>query len=136
MPEEFDFHAMQAQGNTAGVPNLYVLTMTPLPLTPDSDTASGDPTPLGVHYAYSDRLVRQGKILAIGPCMGEPRTPGYAPVPPGLGILNVATLEEAEEIARDEPFHVMGWRHNTVTTWTPKFGDLIEVLRDTATGNR
>jgi hypothetical protein len=62
--------------------------------------------------------------------MGERITPGYAPVPPGFGILNAATLAEAEEIAHNEPFHVMGWRRNTVTPWTPKFGDLIEVFRD------
>ena len=136
MLEGFDFRAVQAQGNSAGVPELYVLTMTPLPLPPDAGVAEGDPTPLEVHYAYIHDLLGQGKILAIGPSMGEPTTPGYAPVPPGLGILNVATLEEAEEIARSEPFHVMGWRHNTVRAWTPKFGDLIDVLRDATTGTR
>lgn len=136
MLEGFDFRAMQAQGNNAGVPELYVLTMTPLPLAPDSGTAAGDPTPLEVHYAYVHNLIEQGKVLAIGPCIGEPTAPGHAPVPPGMGILNVATREEAEEIARNEPFHVMGWRHNTVKAWTPKFGDLIDVLRDAATGTR
>lgn len=28
----------------------------------------------------------------------------------------------------------MGWRHNTVTAWTPTFGGLIEALREAATG--
>ncbi len=133
--EEFDFQAMQAQGNTAGVPELYVLTMTPLPLGSESSRTPADPTPLEVHYAYIARLIEQGKILLMGPCMGEPRVSGDAPVPPGFGILNVATREEAEDIARNEPFHAMGWRHNTVTSWTPKFGDLIEVTR-TKTGKR
>lgn len=128
--EEFDFPAMQAQGNTAGVPELYVLTMTPLPLPADPGTAPGDPAPLEAHYAYMHRLIRQGKILVIGPCMGEPPVPGTAPVPAGFGVLHVATREEAEDIARNEPFHVMGWRQNTVTAWTPKFGALIEVLRE------
>ena len=44
-----------------------------------------------------------------------------------------STLARAEEIARNEPFHVMGWRHNVVMTWTPKFGTLIGALRDSAT---
>jgi uncharacterized protein YciI len=123
----FDFEAMQAQGNNAGVPTLYLLTMTPLPVTSTPDTVPGDTTPLQVHYAYVHRLIEQGKVLVIGPCMGEPAIPGQAPVPPGFGILNVASREEAEEIARSEPFHVMGWRHNTVTAWTPKFGTLIGV---------
>lgn len=134
--EGFDFHAMQARGTAAGVPELYVLTMTPLPVTSDSAAAQGDPTPLEVHYAYMHGLIEKGKVLVMGPCMGEPRGTGHAPVPPGFGILNVATRAEAEEIARNEPFHVMGWRHNTVTAWTPKFGSLIDVFRDATAGER
>lgn len=126
----FDFAAMQAQGNDAGVRELYILTMTPLPSAPPAATPPGGPGPLEVHYAYMHRLVEQRKVLLIGPCMGEPTIPGQAPVPPGFGILNVASREEADEIARNEPFHVMGWRHNTVMAWTPKFGSLIEILRE------
>ena len=92
MPEGFDFQTMQARGNTAGVPELYVLTMTPLPLQTTPGTVPGELTPLEVHYAYMHRLIEQGKVLVIGPCMGERITPGYAPVPPGFGILNAATL--------------------------------------------
>ena len=125
---DFDFAAMQAQGNAAGVAQLYVLIMTPLPLAAESV----DPTALEVHYEYMHRLIEQGKVLAIGPCIGEPSVPGQAPVPPGIGILQVASRAEAEEIASNEPFHVLGWRRNTVMAWTPKFGSLIGVLRDLA----
>lgn len=125
----FDFAAMVARGNNAGVAELYLLVMTPLPVDQAAVTAPGAPSALEVHYAYIHRLVEQGKVLMIGPCMGEPTAPGLAPVPPGFGILHVASRAEAEEIARNEPFHTMGWRHNTVMTWTPKFGSLIEVLR-------
>lgn len=134
---QFDFATMQAQGNQAGITGLYVLTMTPLPLA--SNTAApppGEATPLEVHYAYVHRLVEQGKVLLIGPCMEEPTIDGQAPVPPGIGILRVASREEAEEIARNEPFHIMGWRHNTVMAWTPKFGTFIDPLSNfTATGS-
>ena len=132
---DFDFTAMQAQGDSAGVPECYVLTMTPLPLaTPPAGDVT--PTPLESHYAYMHRLVEEGKMLLAGPCMGEPKLPGHAPVPPGIAILNVTSRQEADEIARNEPFHVLGWRHNTVTAWTPKFGSFIEVLRDaTAAGD-
>ena len=125
---DFDFAAMQAQGNTAGVAQLYALIMTPLPLAAESV----DPTALEVHYEYMHRLIEQGKVLAIGPCIGEPSVPGQAPVPPGIGILQVASRAEAEGIASNEPFHVLGWRRNTVMAWTPKFGSLIGVLRDLA----
>ena len=74
--------------------------------------------------------IEAGKVLLIGPCMGE-QMPGHAPVPPGFGILQAGSLAEAEEIARNEPFAVMGWRRNTVTAWTPKFGSLIPTLVST-----
>lgn len=129
-PAHFDFAAMQAQGAEAAISGLYVLVMTPLPLTSDTTagTAPGEATPLEIHYAYMHGLIEQGKILLIGPCMGEPIAEGRAPVPPGIGILRVATRGEAEEIAANEPFHAMGWRHNAVMAWTPKFGTLIPTL--------
>ncbi|HPY26285.1 MAG TPA: YciI family protein [Mycobacterium sp.] len=125
----FDFDAMKAQGDAAGVPALYLLIMTPLPVADPQPAMS---SALEVHYSYVHRLIEQGKVLAIGPCIGEPAIAGGAPVPPGFGILTVSSREEAEEIAREEPFHTMGWRHNTVMAWTPKFGSLIAVLRDMA----
>ena len=134
----FDFAAMQNQGNTAGVSALYVMIMTPLPQISDAaaESTPGAPSPLEVHYAYMHELIEQGKVLLIGPCTGEQATPGHAPVPPGIGILNVASRVQAEEIARNEPFHAMGWRRNTVMEWTPKFGSLIEVFRDIAPAGR
>ncbi len=129
---QFDFAAMQAQGDQAGIPELYVLTMTPLPLASETaaQTRSGEATPLEIHYAYVRQLVEQGKVLLIGPCMGEPAVNGQAPAPPGIGILWVTSREEAEEIARNEPFHAMGWRRNTVIAWTPKFGSLVGLVAD------
>jgi uncharacterized protein YciI len=134
----FDFTAMQTRGNTAGVSPLYVMMMTPLPQPQDvrADSAPGTPSPLEAHYAYMHELLEQGKVQLIGPCMGEQARPGHAPVPPGIGILNVASRAQAEEIACNEPFHAMGWRHNAVMEWTPKFGSLIEMLRDIAPTGR
>ncbi len=123
---EFDFEAMKAEGEAAGIPVLYLLVMTPLAVAGAQPAMSAA---LRAHYEYMHRVIGNGKVLLIGPCMGEPAIPGQAPVPPGFGILTVGSREEAEQIARDEPFHAMGWRHNTVMAWTPKFGPLIEVLR-------
>ena len=56
---DFDFGAMQAEGNDADVPELFVMTMTPLPL--DSEPAAHpSPTPLEIHYAYIHQLIQQG----------------------------------------------------------------------------
>lgn len=123
---EFDFRDMQAQGEAAGVQVLYLLTMAPLPVAGPQPAVS---SALEAHYAYMHRIIANGRVLAIGPCMNETTSPGHAPVPPGFGILAVGSREEAEQIAQDEPFHTMGWRRNTVMAWTPKFGSLIEVLR-------
>jgi uncharacterized protein YciI len=132
--DEFSFEAMQDQGNAAGVPTLYVFVMTPLPVDPEAAAAarSQQPSPLEVHYAYMHRVIAEGKVLFMGPCMEEPKVPGQAPVPPGFGVLRVDSRAEAEEIAHNEPFHVMGWRHNAVLSWTPKFGRLIEMLAQNA----
>ncbi len=127
---EFDLEDMRAQGEAAGVKVLYLLIMTPLPVAGSQPAVS---SALEAHYAYLHRVIEDGKVLVIGPCMNETAISGQAPVPPGFGILTVGSREDAEQIARDEPFHTMGWRHNTVMAWTPKFGSLIEVLRD-ATG--
>ncbi|WP_167098623.1 YciI family protein [Mycobacterium sp. DL592] len=122
---------MNDSGNQSGITELYVLIMTPLPLASNAaaETPPGEPTPLEIHYAYVHQLVEQGKVLLIGPCLGEPTINGQAPVPPGIGVLRVASREEAEAIAHNEPFHTMGWRRNTVMAWTPKFGTLVDLLR-------
>lgn len=127
---EFDYAAMTAQGQNAGVPTLYVMVMTPLPQTSGAAPAgtAGGPSPLEAHYEYMHRLIEQGKVLLIGPCLHEPAVPDGPPVPPGVGILKVASREEAEDIARNEPFHRLGWRRNTVLAWTVKFGSLIPDL--------
>lgn len=130
----FYFQTMQAQGNSAGVPELFVLTMTPLPLPAGSSAPPHESRPLEAHYAYMHRLIEQGKVLAIGPTLSDPINPVLAPVPPGFAILNVETRQEAEDIAANEPFHVRGWRHNEVMAWTPKFGSLIDALRAVTTG--
>lgn len=131
--QKFDFHAMSAQANNTGLPVLYAMVMTPLPVSAASSpvgVADDGPTPLEVHYEYMHRLIEDGKVLLIGPCMAEATNPGDAPVPPGIAVLRVPSREEAEEIATNEPFHKMGWRRNDVMAWTVTFGSLIPSLLD------
>lgn len=126
----FDFDTMSQQGNSADVPLLFVMAMTPLPLPSDSpaiDVPEGL-SPLEWHYRYVHRLIADGKVLLIGPCLDEPQNPGDAPVPHAVGVLRVTTRAEAEEIAANEPFQLLGWRRNDVMAWTVKFGSLIPAL--------
>lgn len=126
----FDFTTMAAQGDNAGVPELFVLVMTPVPQSSDSTTVGppDSPTPLEQHYEYMHGLIVEGKLLLGGPCLSEARRPDDRPVPPGLVILRVASRAAAEDIARNEPFHQLGMRRNTVLSWTPKFGSFIPSL--------
>lgn len=126
----FDFEAMTQRGNSTGLPELYVMVMTPLPIAADSPAPEvpAGLTALEWHYSYVHRLIADGKVLLIGPCMDEPKNPGDAPVPHGIGILRVATRAAAEDIAANEPFHLLGWRRNDVMAWTVKFGSMIPAL--------
>lgn len=126
----FDFEAMTRQGNSAGLPPLYLMVMTPLPVAADAPAPQvpSGMTPLEWHYSYMHRLINEGTVLLIGPCVDEPKNPGDAPVPHGIGVLRVATRADAEEIAANEPFQLLGWRRNTVMAWTVKFGSLVPAL--------
>ena len=104
----FDFDAMVTQGENARIPQLFVLVMTLLPQATGTKADADGPTPLERHYEYMHRLIAEGKLLMGGPCLGEPRPPDGPPVPPGLVILRVDSREEAEEIAHNEPCHLMG----------------------------
>ena len=125
----FDFEGMSRQGNSTGLPQLYVLVMTPLAVgsVPAREVPDGM-TALEWHYSYMHRLIADGKVLLIGPCLEEAKNPGDAPVHHGIGVLRTATRAEAEDIASNEPFQLLGWRHNHVMTWTVKFGSLIGAL--------
>jgi len=50
---------MSAQGNNTGLPLLYAMVMTPLPLSAASSPhgVSDGPTPLEEHYEYVHRLI-------------------------------------------------------------------------------
>ncbi len=128
--QAFDFAAMTQQGNSNALPELYVMMMTPLPVksgSPSPEVPDGM-TALEWHYSYMHRLIAAGTVLLIGPCMDEPKNPGDAPVPHGIGILRVTTRAEADGIAANEPFQLLGWRRNDVMAWTVKFGSLIPAL--------
>ena len=47
----FDFAAMVARGNSAGIAELYLMIMTPLPSDRAVESAAGAPSALEVHYA-------------------------------------------------------------------------------------
>lgn len=125
----FDFDAMKTQGDNARLPLLFVLVMTPLPQPAGTPADVDGPTALERHYEYMHRLIDEGKLLLGGPCLGEPELPDGPPVPPGLVILRVDSRAEAEDIAHNEPFHLMGWRRNTVLAWTVKFGSVVPTLQ-------
>src|SRR5258706_14126096 len=86
---------------------LYVVLTTPikpmselLPLLPD-------------HLHYMIDLEKRGILFASGPFLaGKDLLPGT-----GLTILRAGSLEEAEAIAREDPFNKSGMRTFKIKTW-------------------
>ena len=46
-----------------------------------------------------------------------------------MALLICATLEEAEQLARDEPMHREGWRKNSVRPWQLNEGLAVPLVR-------
>ena len=86
---------------------LYVVLTTPtrpmselLPLLPD-------------HLHYMIDLEKRGMLFASGPFLtGKDILPGA-----GMTIVRAGSLEEAEAIAREDPFYKSGMRTFEVRTW-------------------
>ncbi len=76
------------------------------------------------HYRWGHRLRDNGTILFAGPVDVDAMGPG-APGPvgriTGLLVVRAASREAAEAIARQEPFHVAGFRNNVVHAWSIRF---------------
>ena len=78
------------------------------------------------HFLYLWELEAKGKLVACGPMdLGTPDQEGMA-------IIAVASREEAEAIAREEPFGKAGWRFNRVRTWQLNEGPATALGRELA----
>lgn len=75
------------------------------------------------HLLYLWGLEEAGKLLGCGPCdRGEQ-------VREGMGLLLVASREEAERLARDEPYAKAGWRENRIALWTLNEGMAVQFVK-------
>ena len=69
------------------------------------------------HYAWGANLKANGKLILAGPTDFDLTSTGKVnPIghTTGLIMLNVQTIEEAEELAFQDPFHTNGFRRNLV----------------------
>ena len=75
-------------------------------------------------FVYLWQLEKQNKLLLAGPFEeGTPRQEG-------MMLLNVGSIEEAQEIAANEPMHRAGWRTNTVRSFALNEGLLVDSVRE------
>jgi uncharacterized protein YciI len=65
------------------------------------------------HFAYVSELERRGVLFAAGPFVDEAGTSQGG----GMFIVRAQSMEEAEEIARQEPYIRDGYRHFRVQAW-------------------
>jgi uncharacterized protein YciI len=75
------------------------------------------------HYVWADQVRARGSLLFAGPLDPEHAGPGASPVGKHTGMLvfRASSKEEAEAIAHQDPFHVAGYRVNTVHSWPIRF---------------
>ena len=76
------------------------------------------------HYQWAHRQRACGALLFAGPVDVDTFAPG-APTPvgrvTGMLVFRAASRSAAEAIAREDPFHVAGFRQNVVHAWSIRF---------------
>jgi uncharacterized protein YciI len=80
------------------------------------------------HFVFWWELEEAGVLLAAGPVDLE------SPERHGMAILMAVTREEAERLAREEPFHVAGHRVNGVSHWQLNEGLAVDFVRSLLQG--
>jgi uncharacterized protein YciI len=105
---------------------LYVVFLRPtVPFDRHSDSGA---ELLRQHFLYWWELEEQGKLIGAGPFdLGTPEECGMA-------ILMADSFEEAETLARNEPFHQKGLRHNEVHHWQLNEGLAVALVGKLNTG--
>jgi uncharacterized protein YciI len=105
---------------------LYVVFLRPTkPFDRESDEGA---ELLRQHFLYWWELEDQGKLIGAGPL--DRGTPEEC----GLAILMADSLEEAELLARNEPFQQKGMRHNEVHHWQLNEGLAVALIDKLARG--
>lgn len=87
---------------------LYYVVLT-TPLKPMSELVPLLPE----HLNYMIDLEKRGILFASGPFLADEHTPAGA----GMTILRASSREEAEAIAREDPFNKSGLRSFEIRTW-------------------
>lgn len=106
----------------ANIP-IYLLLMTPgAKFIAARNTPEGDEM-RRQHLLYLWELEEAGKLLGCGP-----RDAGL-PTQEGMGLLLAGSREEAEEIARNEPYAKAGWRTNRIASWRLNEGVAVDFVR-------
>lgn len=101
----------------AGV-KYYVITMVP------TDTwGSRDPDDLRAHLLWLRDLENEDKVFLSGPLDWD-TWDGT-----GMCVIRAASREEAEEVAKTEPFQEKGYRNNIVREWRVNEGSITLNLK-------
>ncbi len=105
---------------------LYVVFLRPTKPF-DRETAEGAEL-LRQHFLYWWELEEQGKLIGAGPLdLGTPEECG-------LAILAADSLDEAELLAKNEPFEQQGMRRNDVHRWQLNEGLAVALIDKLASG--
>ncbi len=100
---------------------LYVVFLRPIKPF-DRESAAGAEL-LRQHFLYWWELEEQGKLIGAGPFDLE------TPQECGMAILVADSFEEAQALARNEPFQQQGMRANEVHRWQLNEGLAVELVQ-------
>lgn len=95
------------------------------PPAPMDDPIAGFGDVLREHLAFLNDLEKRGILFASGPFRDGSAGWGGD----GMALIRADSLEEAEAIARDEPFQKAGIRHNRVRPWQLNEGGFSLTVR-------
>lgn len=103
---------------------LYIIFSEPVESSGNRDAVKQE------HYAYQFSLEERGILFAAGPFLG----PDDKPMGPGMIIVRAKTLDEAQAIADNDPYHKNGFRKYRIQPWRISEGTFsLRVMYSTGT---
>lgn len=92
---------------------LYIINTRPVKPREELDKV------LPQHLAHQVSLEQRGIMFGAGPLFGKDGKPFG-----GMIIIRAASFEEAEKIAREDPYHAQGLREFTIDRWVMNEGSI------------
>ena len=109
-------------GSLARLPPVYVVQFEPTGRFQGTGSPEGREM-LRRHYVYLFDLQARGRLFAGGP-VDHDLVPGA-----GMILVRASSRQEAEDLARAEPYYANGWGDHRVRLWQIRSGRLVTPIQ-------